>query len=78
MAVSASGTRSRASARRIRARPSALEMGYSRSRLSMAQKGGGLSRTACTQGWAEWAAAAQSRAPLKPLSKWETTAASAR
>ena len=60
IAVSASGTRSSASASRISASPSALEMGYSRSRLSMAQNGGGLSRTACTQGAAMRAAAAQS------------------
>ena len=46
MAVSASGTRSKASARRISASPSALEIGYSLSRLSTAQNGGGLSRTA--------------------------------
>jgi hypothetical protein len=38
------------SARRISARPSALEIGYSRSSDSIAQNGAGLSRTACTQG----------------------------
>jgi hypothetical protein len=53
MAVSVSGTRSSASARRIRARPSSLLMGYSVSRRSMAQKGGGFSRTARTQGRAQ-------------------------
>ena len=41
IAVSASGTRSSASASRISASPSALEIGYSLSRLSMAQNGGG-------------------------------------
>ena len=46
MAVSMSGMRSSASANRIKAKPSALEMGYSLSKLSIAQNGGGLSRTA--------------------------------
>ena len=60
IAVSVSGTRSSASARRISASPSALEIGYSRSSDSMAQNGGGLSRTACTQGRARRAADGQS------------------
>ena len=64
MAVSASGTRSKASARRIKANPSALEIGYSRSSDSMAQNGAGLSRTACTHGRAVRTAAGQSTAPL--------------
>ena len=50
IAVSASGTRSSASASRISARPSALEIGYSRSSDSIAQNGAGASRTACDPG----------------------------
>lgn len=78
MAVAASGTRSSASARRISARPSALEIGYSRSRLSMAQNGGGWRRTASTQGVAAAAAARQSSAPSSEASRCETTSASGR
>ena len=78
MAVSASGTRSSASARRIRARPSALEIGYSLSRLSIAQNGGGFSRTARTQGAATVAAAAQSSAPCSAARRWATMAVSGR
>ena len=78
MAVSASGTRSRASARRIRARPSALEIGYSLSRLSMAQNGGGFRRTACTQGDATRAAAAQSSACASAPRRLATTSDSVR
>ena len=62
MAVSASGTRSSASARRISASPSALEIGYSRSSDSIAQKGAGVSRTPCTQG----AARLHRDAPVEP------------
>ena len=78
MAVSASGTRSKASARRISARPSALEIGYSRSSDSMAQNGAGLSRTACTQGRAVRKALAQSTAPASPGSKPDRTSISPR
>ena len=78
MAVSASGTRKSASARRIRARPSALEIGYSLSKLSMAQNGGGLSRTACTHGAATLAAAAQSSPVCTTSRRWATTSASGR
>ena len=78
MAVSVSGTRSSASASRISAKPSALEMGYSLSKLSIAQNGGGLSRTACTQGAACWAALAQSSAPCRAPSRRVTVCASGR
>ena len=77
-AVSASGTRNRASAKRIKANPSALEMGYSFSRLSIAQKGGGFLRTDCTHGAAMTAAAAQSIAPSSMRNRWATTSASGR
>ena len=78
MAVSASGTRSKASASRINARPSALEIGYSLSRLSMAQNGGGFCLTARTQGCACCAAAAQSSAPVNTARLLATTSASRR
>ncbi len=78
IAVSASGTRSSASARRISARPSALLIGYSRSSDSSAQNGAGLSRTACTHG-AAWAAAAdQSSRPDSDCSNSPTMGASSR
>ena len=73
IAVSASGTRSSASARRIRARPSALEIGYSLSRLSMAQNGGGCLRTASTQGRATRTAAGQSSASCSDCRRCPTT-----
>ena len=78
IAVSASGTRSKASASRIRAKPSALEMGYSLSRLSIAQNGGGFCRTACTQGVATWAAAAQFNARPRVPRRWATMSSSGR
>jgi hypothetical protein len=78
MAVSVSGTRSRASARRISARPSAVEIGYSRSSDSIAQNGAGLSRTACTQGRAAAAAAGQSSAPDSVGSSAASTCTSGR
>ena len=78
IAVSASGTRSSASARRISARPSALEIGYSRSSDSMAQNGAGVSRTACTHGRAAAAAARQSSVPWSGPSSWPSTVASSR
>ena len=56
----------------------ALEMGYSLSKLSIAQNGGGLSRTACTQGAACWAALAQSSAPCRAPSRRVTVCASGR
>jgi hypothetical protein len=62
MAVSASGTRSSASASRISASPSLPEIGYSRSRVSMAQNGGGWRRTASTHGAAAATARSQSSA----------------
>ena len=78
IAVSTSGTRSSASARRISASPSALDIGYSLSRLSIAQNGGGFLRTACTQGWAICAAAAQSSAACSGVKRLATTEASGR
>ena len=64
-AVCASGTRSRASASRIKARPSALLIGYSRSSDSMAQNGAGLARTPSTQGRARSITAGQSSPPVR-------------
>jgi len=78
IAVCASGTRSNASARRINANPSALEIGYSRSSDSIAQNGAGLSRTACTHGRAVRTAAGQSTAPLRPRNSAASTANSSR
>ena len=78
MAVSVSGTRSSASARRIRARPSALEIGYSCNKLSMAQNGAGWSRTVCTQGAASCVAAAQSSLSCKLRRRSATISASGR
>jgi hypothetical protein len=53
-------------------------MGYSFNKLSIAQNGGGLSRTACTQGAAALAALAQSRVLAKVLRRWATMVASGR
>ena len=78
IAVSTSGTRSRASARRIRARPSALEIGYSRSSDSMAQNGAGLSRTDSTQGRPARITCAQSSSPASVASADSTTSTSGR
>jgi hypothetical protein len=78
IAVSASGTRSSASARRINASPSALLIGYSRSSDSSAQNGAGLSRTACTQGAAAATTAGQSRRPDSDCNKASTMGASSR
>ncbi len=65
IAVSASGTRSSASASRIRARPSALEIGYSCSSDSIAQNGAGWARTPSTHGRATPITAGQSRPPSR-------------
>ena len=78
IAVSASGTRSNASASRISASPSALLMGYSRSSDSSAQNGAGWSRTACTQGVATAITAGQSRRPDSDCSNASTMGASSR
>ncbi len=78
IAVSTSGTRSSASASRIRARPSALEIGYSRSSDSIAQNGAGLSRTASTQGRPARITWAQSSWPCNVASAASTTPTSAR
>jgi hypothetical protein len=77
IAVSASGTRSSASARRISARPSALVIGYSRSSDSIAQNGAGVRRTPSTHGVAAAATCDQFR-PRSRVSDASTTAASSR
>jgi hypothetical protein len=52
MAVAESGTRNKASAKRIKANPSGFEIGYSLSSVSIAQNGGGSERTPSTHGLA--------------------------
>ena len=77
-AVSVSGTRSSASARRISARPSALEIGYSRSSDSIAQNGAGCLRTVSTHGVPSAMTAAQSSRPCSSASSRATCCDSSR
>ena len=73
IAVSASGTRSSASASRISANPSAVEIGYSCSSDSIAQNGAGCARTPSTQGRAAATTAGQS-SPLQARAESALTA----